>query len=109
MPYDLLHIQGKPYVLVPLHEYRALAGGDEEGDDLPDSVRDELAARQVHPVRILRRHRRMTQDRLAAAASLSRPYLAEIEAGRKRGSVPALQALAEALGVRVGLLVESVG
>ncbi len=24
MKYDLLHIQGKPYVLVPLHDYRDL-------------------------------------------------------------------------------------
>jgi DNA-binding XRE family transcriptional regulator len=103
MKYDLLHIQGKPYVLVPLHEYRALSG---EGADkkLPADVLDKLTARQQHPVKILREHRGMTQAELAKEAGISRPYLTEIETGKKDGSIRAMKALAEALSVSAGLL-----
>lgn len=103
MKYDLLHIQGKPYVLVPLHEYRAMVstGG---GDDLPDEVLDQLAAKQQSPLRTLREHRGYTQRELAERADMSRTYLTEIERGRKDGSVRALRALAEALDVNVALL-----
>ena len=44
MKYDLLHIQGKPYVLVPLHDYRDMVGG-ENAANLPEDVLDQLAAR----------------------------------------------------------------
>jgi len=41
----------------------------------------------------------MTQDDLAAAAGLSRPYLTEIETGRKEGSIKSLKSIAKALNV----------
>lgn len=104
MKYDLLHIQGKPYVLIPLHDYRALMSGQGEHDDLPDEILDALAGRQENPVRILRKYRGLTQVDLAAAAGISRPYLAEIETGKKDGSIRAMKALAKALAVPPGLL-----
>ena len=104
MQHDLLHIQGRPYMLVPLHEYRQIMAAQGSDNDLPSSVLDELFARQSHPVKILRAHRGLTQVELAAAAGLSRPYLTEIETGRKEGSVTALKAIASALDVPAGLL-----
>ena len=103
MKYDLLHIQGQPYVLVPLHDYRAMVSGGNDGA-LPDEVLDALAARQQSPVKIVRKHRGLTQAELARAAKISRPYLTEIETGKKDGSIRAIKALAEVLGVDVGLL-----
>ena len=52
-------------------------------------------------VRALRAERGMTQLRLAGRAGISRPSLANIEAGRQNVGVRALCALAKALGVRV--------
>jgi len=103
MDYDLLHIQGKPYVLVPLHEYRTLVSND-AGGGLPDDILDAMTAREESPVKILRKHKDMTQGDLAEAAGISRPYLTEIETGKKDGSIRALKAIAKALGVDVGLL-----
>lgn len=103
MEYDLLHIQGKPYVLVPLHDYRSLTG-EANDNGLPDEVLDLLAARQDTPVKILRKHRGMTQAELAQKSGLSRPYLTEIETGKKDGSMRALKAIAAALDVPVGRL-----
>lgn len=103
MKYDLLHIQGKPYVLVPLHDYRTMASSDNKSK-LPDDVLDQLAAQQESPVRILRKYRGMTQASLAEQAGISRPYLTEIETGKKDGSIRAMKALAQALDVTVGSL-----
>jgi len=107
MKHDLLHIQGKPYVLVPLHEYRLMSGNAAQSEPaaLPDELLDRLHARQEHPVRILREYRGLTQMDLAAMAGLSRPYLTEIETGRKNGSVQAIKSLSQALEVPASLLI----
>ena len=105
---DLIHIDGKPYVLVPMHEYRRLTGvATEEQTSLPGSVLDQIAASGDHPVKIIRKHRGLTQIELAQAAGLSRPYLAEIESNRKSGSITAMKLLAKALDVPAGLLISS--
>lgn len=105
MKYDLLHIQGKPYVLVPLHDYRELTNSAANGQSvLPDDVLDQLSAGQDHPVKIIRTYRGMTQAELAASSGISRPYLTEIETGKKDGSIRAMKALAQALTVDVGHL-----
>lgn len=76
-------------------------GGD---DDLPDDILDALTAREENPIKILRKYRGMTQADLADAADISRPYLTEIETGKKDGSIRAMRSLADALGVSVGLI-----
>lgn len=103
MKYDLLHIQGQPYVLLPLHDYRTLVSG---GDDpeLPDEVLDALTARKESPIKLLRKHRGLTQVELAKRAKISRPYLTEIETGKKDGSIRAMKEIARILGVNVGML-----
>ena len=50
-------------------------------------------------VKQMREMRGMTQDQLANAALLSRSYLANIEAGRKKPSMKAIARLADALHV----------
>lgn len=103
MKYDLLHIQGKPYVLVPLHDYRALSS-TESDSQLPDDILDQISARQDHPIKIIRKYREMTQADLAQSSGISRPYLTEIETGKKDGSLRAIKLIAEALGVSIGEL-----
>lgn len=104
MNYDIIHIAGKPHVLVPLHDYTQMktTGSD---STLPPAVQDELALRQKHPIKIVRKYRGMTQDDLASAAGLSRPYITEIETGRKEGSIRAMKSIAAALKVSMEMLV----
>lgn len=101
MKYDLLHIQGKPYVLVPLHDFRTMTGGSSDAS-LPKDVLDKLTARQESPVKIVRKHRGLTQEELAKKAGISRPYLTEIETGKKDGSLRAMKNIAKVLNVSVG-------
>ena len=103
---NLVHIDGKAFILVPVHEYRRLLNGDSNAPvALPGTVLDLLAAGEQHPVKILRKFRGMTQLQLATASGLSRPYLTEIETGKKPGSISALKAIANALNVHMNLII----
>ncbi|MGO9269955.1 MAG: helix-turn-helix domain-containing protein [Terriglobia bacterium] len=53
------------------------------------------------PVKVWREKRELSQRELAAAAGASAAYLAEIETGRKPGSVAVLARLAKALQVQI--------
>ncbi len=98
MQYDIIHIAGKPHVLVPLHDYTQMKNGGND-NALPDDVLQKVALAQESPIKIIRKFRGMTQDDLANACGLSRPYLTEIETGRKEGSIRSLKSIAAALGV----------
>jgi DNA-binding XRE family transcriptional regulator len=52
-----------------------------------------------NPIKVWREHRDLTQQQVAAVAELSVPYLSQLEAGKRKGSVKALSAVARALGV----------
>ena len=55
-----------------------------------------------------RKHRGLTQAQLAARARVPRPNLSAIERGRREVSLSTLRALALALDVRAGLLVDGI-
>lgn len=101
MKYDLLHIQGKPYILVPLHDYREMSSTNSDSD-LPDNILDEISSGVENPIKIIRKYREMTQADLAKISGISRPYLTEIETGKKNGSIRALKSIANALDVSIG-------
>ncbi|NCO02840.1 MAG: helix-turn-helix transcriptional regulator [Alphaproteobacteria bacterium] len=103
MNYDIIHIAGKPHVLVPLHDYTALKN-EGKNNTLPGEVLQELALEKKSPIKIIRTYRGMTQDDLARATDISRPYLTEIETGRKDGSIKTLKSIANALGVPLEML-----
>ena len=98
MAYDIIHIAGKPHVLIPLHEYTAMKNGEAESG-LPPEVMEKIALGQENAIKLIRKHRGLTQGDLADAAGISRPYLTEIETGRKEGSIRAMKAIAHALNV----------
>jgi len=66
---------------------------------------DALARRVGERVRELRAARGLTQVRLAQQSGISRPSIANVEAGRQNVSLRQLCALATALGVAVEDLV----
>ena len=104
MNYDIIHIAGKPHVLVPVHDYTALKNAGNNAK-LPDSVMQQLTLGKDSPIKVIRKHRGLTQGNLAETAGISRPYLTEIETGRKDGSIRALKSIAGALDVSLELLV----
>jgi len=109
-------------ITIPLEEYRRLQGAAADLDDLRayDRVTADLAAGREEllpaemvrrmvageaPLRVWREHRGLTQAALGEAAGVNRVQIAEIEAGRKSGSVETVRRLAQALGVAIEDLV----
>ncbi|CAB3750865.1 XRE family transcriptional regulator [Burkholderia sp. MSh2] len=83
----------------------AHAKANDDGRRIPAAVLDaELAG--DHPVRAWRNHLRMTQDALAAAAGISKPYLSQIETRQRVGTADVLSKIANALAVPVDDLIE---
>jgi DNA-binding XRE family transcriptional regulator len=52
-----------------------------------------------NPLRVWREYRGLTQQQLADQAAISKPYLSQLESGKRNGTTEVLQALAQALKV----------
>ena len=103
MNYDIIHISGKPHVLVPIHDFTALKNAGKESN-LPNEVMEKITLGQDSAIKIIRKYKGMTQADLAKASEISRPYLTEIETGKKDGSIRALKSIAGALDVSLELV-----
>jgi len=110
-------------VTIPREEYDRLKAAAEDLADLQayDRAKEALAAGEEELIpadyvnrllngesalRVYRDLRALTQAALAAKAGVSRVSVAEIETGRKQGSVVTLRALANALAVTLDDLAE---
>ena len=80
----------------------ALAAGEEEL--VPADYAKRLIAGES-PLRVWRELRGLSQVGLGKASGVNRVQIADIEAGRGKGSVETVRKLADALGVRVDDLV----
>lgn len=100
------------YVMIPEADYAALV---EQWEDMQDEAAldhalahaeeffpEDVLKRFVdgeNPLRIFREYRGMTQTQLSEKTNVRQSLISDIEAGRKRGSVDTLIALATALDV----------
>ena len=58
-----------------------------------------------NPIKVWREYRGLTQQQLAGAARISKPYLSQIETGKRTGSTEILSAIAKALDVSLDQIV----
>jgi DNA-binding XRE family transcriptional regulator len=113
---------GERMVVIPEAEYQALV---EAADDAADAevvreFRRRLAAGEEelipaefvdrlldgeNPVRVWRDFRGMTAAALAKKAGIARPYLTQVETGKRDGTVATMRRIAKALGVSIDDLV----
>jgi DNA-binding XRE family transcriptional regulator len=73
-------------------------------DYIPAAMADRLIARE-NPIKLWREHRALTASALAQQLGISRPYLSQLEAGKRQASLAVLRRLAAALGVDIDDLV----
>ncbi len=72
---------------------------------VPDDIlRAELAGES--PIKLWREHRGLTQQELANRAGISKPYLSQIETGKRQGTVETLSAIARSLDVPLDILAD---
>jgi DNA-binding XRE family transcriptional regulator len=115
---EIIQKNGRSYALIPLDFYQRLLEKAQYVDDI--SLYDDAKKRDeeffpaaliksivdgASPVKVYRTHRGLTQRVLAAGMGISRSYLAEIESGKKRGSVTVLCRAATVLNVDLDMLV----
>ena len=72
---------------------------------MPATLADRLIDGENPPLRVWREYRGISRSGLARASGTSRVQIVDIEAGRANGSVHALRALADALGISLDDLV----
>jgi DNA-binding XRE family transcriptional regulator len=105
-------------ITIKLAEYEKLKAAAEELADIlafdkamanpVESVPSEYVKRLVdgeNPLRVYRDWRGLTQSELSERSGVNRVQIADIEAGRKKGSVGTVKKLADALSVAVDDLV----
>lgn len=109
-------------ISIPIEEYRSLQAATEELADLQaydralaqlangdeELLPAEFVKRMLSgesPLRVWREFRGLTQTALAEASSVNRVQIADIEAGRKNGSIETVKKLAEALGITLDELI----
>lgn len=109
---QVIQKDGKPvFYVVPAEMWERVSGRVEDADDvaafdravaaddgatIPGAVAFAIAD-GVHPLKAWREHRGMTQDALATASGISKPYISQIESGKRRGYTATFRTLANAL------------
>ena len=58
----------------------------------------------AHPLKAWREHKGLTLQALADAAGVSKPYISQLEGGKRAGTTATLKKLSVALGVPIGAL-----
>lgn len=76
----------------------------EGGEFFPSSVVDRMLAGET-PLRVFRDHRELTQAQLSKRSGVSRVQIADIESGRRNGSIATMGKLAKALNLTIDDLV----
>jgi len=98
---ELLENEGDARAVAEFHE--AYSAGREF------LVPDEIMRREIageSPVKLWREHRGLTQQELAQRAGISKPYLSQIETGKRQGTVETLSAIAHSLAVPLDILTD---
>jgi DNA-binding XRE family transcriptional regulator len=72
----------------------------DDGFRIPAAVANALLDGQ-QPVKVWREQRALTQEAVATKAGISKAYLCQIETRKRLGALKTLQALADALGVKL--------
>jgi DNA-binding XRE family transcriptional regulator len=94
LPYDeYIRLKEEAEMLQDVADYDAAMEALQEEDLIPGDVKN--------PIRIWRNFRGLTQQELADQAGISKPYLSQIETGKRTGTAEVLAAIASALGVTI--------
>jgi DNA-binding XRE family transcriptional regulator len=111
------------WAVIPYAEYQKMLDAVEMVEDIRayDEAKAKLEAGEEvipskvvyalldgeNPIRVWREYRGLTQQHLAEKAGISKPYLSQLESGKRNGTTDVLKTLAQALQVSLEDLVDS--
>lgn len=108
LPYDeYLKLLEQAEMLEDIRDYDMAKAEIERGEDelIPAEVVYAILDRE-NPIKVWREYRGLTQQQLADTAGISKPYLSQIETGKRTGTTEILSAIAKALNVSLDEVVE---
>jgi DNA-binding XRE family transcriptional regulator len=123
-PIQLIKLDGKPeWAILPYKIYLELVEQAEMLQDVRDydaakaaveNDKEELIPADVvfaildgaNPIKVWREARGLTQQQVADAAGISKPYLSQIETGKRKGSTQSLASIAKSLNVSLDEIVD---
>jgi DNA-binding XRE family transcriptional regulator len=121
---QIIERNGKPeWAVLPYEEYLKLIEQAELLEDIRDfdeinaaikRGEEELIPAEVvnaildgkSPIKVWREYRGLTQQQLADMVGISKPYLSQLETGKRTGTTEVLSAIAEALNVSLEQVAE---
>ena len=124
MSVQIIERNGKPeWAVIPYTEYLRLVAEAEmlqdvrDYDDMLEAIEkgeeETIPADIVYaildggnPIRVWREYRGLTQQQLAEAAGISKPYLSQLESGKRTGTTEVLSAVANALHLTIDDIVK---
>jgi DNA-binding XRE family transcriptional regulator len=107
VPYETyLELIEQAEMLQDVQDYDAIKAALERGEEelIPSEVVYAILD-GANPVKVWRNYRGLGQKELAEKAGISVPYLSQLETGKRKGSVEALNAIARALSLSLDDLV----
>jgi DNA-binding XRE family transcriptional regulator len=94
-------------MLSDVRDYDAAMENIEQGEELVPSEVVYAILDGENPIRVWREYRGYTQKELAESAGISKPYLSQIETGKRTGTTEVLSAIASALDLTIDDIVET--
>lgn len=101
LPYEeYLQLLEQTELLEDIRDFDTISAAIEHGDEelIPAEVVYAILDGK-NPIKVWREYRGLTQQQLANAAGISKPYLSQIETGKRKGTTEILSAIAKALEV----------
>ena len=101
LPYeDYLHLIEQAELLEDIRDFDSISAAIERGDEelIPAEVVNAILDGQ-NPIKVWREYRGLTQQQVADAIQISKPYLSQIETGKRTGTTDVLSAIAEVLNI----------
>lgn len=102
IPYkEYLHLIEEAEMLQDIRDYDLAIEAIEQGEELIPSEVTYAILDGENPIRVWRKNRGLTQQQLSEAAGISKPYLSQIESGKRTGTTEVLSAIANALNLTI--------
>ena len=109
IPYEeYIRLREEAEMLQDVADYDAAKEALEQGEELIPSEVTFAILNGENPTRVWRNFRTLTQQELADRAGISKPYLSQIETGKRTGTAEVLAAIANALGVTLDEMMPAV-
>ena len=101
LPYEeYLKLIEQAELLEDIHDFDQISAAIERGEEelIPAEVVNAIIDGK-NPIKVWREYRSLTQQELANIVGISKPYLSQLETGKRTGTTEVLSAIAKALDV----------